>query len=101
MNHLLNKLERKLGRHAIPNLILWLLAGYAIGFTLAYTAPEVLSLILSFFAPLRQQSSVAPPQFGFLPHYFFNFVSFPIDFTQKRIYNRTIAKKYTNGRGVT
>ncbi|GFI26987.1 hypothetical protein IMSAGC012_02111 [Lachnospiraceae bacterium] len=45
MNHLLNKLERKLGRHAIPNLILWLLAGYAIGFTLAYTAPEVLSLM--------------------------------------------------------
>ncbi len=45
MNHLLNKLERKLGRHAIPNLILWLLAGYAIGFTLVYTAPEVLSLM--------------------------------------------------------
>ena len=42
---MLNKLERKLGRHAIPNLILWLLAGYAIGFTLAYTAPEVLSLM--------------------------------------------------------
>lgn len=43
MNRLLNKMERKIGRYAIPNLIVWLLAGYAIGFTLMYVAPEVLA----------------------------------------------------------
>ena len=45
MNHFLNKLERKVGRFAITNLIVWLLAGYAIGFTLSYIAPSVLSYL--------------------------------------------------------
>lgn len=45
MNNLLNKLEKKIGRYAIPNLILWLLAGYAIGYTLMFLAPNVLSLM--------------------------------------------------------
>ncbi len=45
MNTILNKLERKLGKYAIPNLILYLIAGYAIGFVLAYTAPDVLGLM--------------------------------------------------------
>ena len=41
MNRILNKLERKIGRYAIPNLILWLLAGYAIGFVLLRMMPDV------------------------------------------------------------
>ena len=41
MNTILNKLERKLGKYAIPNLIVWLLAGYAIGFVLLRVAPDV------------------------------------------------------------
>lgn len=41
MNTILNKLERKLGKYAVPNLIVWLLAGYAIGFVLLRTAPDV------------------------------------------------------------
>lgn len=45
MNHFLNKLERKVGRFAIPNLIVWLLAGYAVGFTLMYMAPNVLTYL--------------------------------------------------------
>lgn len=45
MNNLLNKMERKIGRYAIPNLIIWLLAGYAIGFTLMYINPEILALM--------------------------------------------------------
>ena len=45
MNHLLNKMERKLGRFAIPNLILWLLVGYAIGYTLMFISPEILNLM--------------------------------------------------------
>lgn len=45
MKNLLNKLERKIGRYAIPNLILWLLAGYAIGYTLMYLAPNVLGFM--------------------------------------------------------
>jgi hypothetical protein len=35
MNYL-NKLERKLGRYAIPNLSLWLIVGYAIGYVCYY-----------------------------------------------------------------
>lgn len=38
----LNKLERKVGRYAIPNLILWVLAGYAVGYTLMFLAPTAL-----------------------------------------------------------
>ncbi|MBO5372328.1 MAG: hypothetical protein J6A75_06385 [Lachnospiraceae bacterium] len=45
MNHLLNKMERKLGRYAIPNLILWILAGYAIGYTLMFISPDILKLM--------------------------------------------------------
>lgn len=45
MNNFLNKLERKLGRFAIPNLIVWLLAGYAIGYALSFAAPGVLSFL--------------------------------------------------------
>lgn len=45
MNNFLNKLERKLGRHAIPNLIAWLLAGYAVGYVLTYMMPEALYLM--------------------------------------------------------
>lgn len=45
MNNILNKLERKIGRYAVPNLIVWLLAGYAIGFVLMRMAPGVLSLM--------------------------------------------------------
>ncbi len=45
MNHFLNKLERKIGRYAVPNLILYLLGGYAAGFVLYYAAPGVLNLL--------------------------------------------------------
>lgn len=45
MNNFLNKLERKLGRYAIPNLIIYLLGGYAVGFVLYYAAPGVLNLL--------------------------------------------------------
>ena len=45
MNKILNKLERKMGRYAVPNLIVWLLAGYAIGFVLMRMAPGVLNLM--------------------------------------------------------
>ena len=36
MNYL-NKLERKFGRYAIPNLSKWLIIGYAIGYMCYYT----------------------------------------------------------------
>ena len=45
MNHYLNKLERKLGRYAVPNLITYLLGGYAVGFVLMYAVPEALALL--------------------------------------------------------
>lgn len=45
MGNFINKLERKLGRFAIPNLILWILAGYVIGYTLLYVAPGILEYL--------------------------------------------------------
>lgn len=45
MNTLLNKLERKLGRYAVPNLIVYLIGAYAIGFALEYSAPEMFTLM--------------------------------------------------------
>ena len=38
----LDKLERKLGRFAIPNLTVYLLAGYVIGFAVVLLMPELL-----------------------------------------------------------
>lgn len=39
----LNKMERKFGHYAIPNLILWVLVGYAVGFTIQLVAPGMIS----------------------------------------------------------
>lgn len=41
----LNKLERKIGKYAIPNLSLWLIVGYGIGFVIQYLFPNLLSLL--------------------------------------------------------
>ncbi len=41
----LNKLERKLGRYAIPNLIVWLIGAYTVGFVLYTVNPGILSML--------------------------------------------------------
>lgn len=41
----LNKLERKLGRYAIPNLIVWLIGAYTIGFVLYTVNPGIMSML--------------------------------------------------------
>lgn len=52
----LNKLERKFGRYAIPNLMLWLIGAYGIGFVLAQVAPGIFSyLVLSPYHILHGQ----------------------------------------------
>ena len=38
----LNKLERKFGRFAIPNLIIWLIGAYTIGFVIQMISPSIL-----------------------------------------------------------
>lgn len=42
----LNKLERKFGRFAIPNLIVWLIAAYTIGFVIYAVNPAILDLLV-------------------------------------------------------
>lgn len=44
MNYL-NKLERKLGKFAIPNLSLWLVLAYAIGYMMMYMMPGLLNYL--------------------------------------------------------
>ena len=41
----LDKLERKLGRFAIPNLTVYLLVGYVIGFGIMYLMPEMIGYL--------------------------------------------------------
>ena len=41
----LNKLERKIGRYAIPNLIVWMIGAYTIGFVLYTVSPGILNLL--------------------------------------------------------
>ena len=41
----LDKLERKLGRFAIPNLTVYLLIGYVIGFGVMYLMPEMVGYL--------------------------------------------------------
>lgn len=41
----LNKLERKIGKYAIPNLIVYLIGAYSIGFVLRMVAPGILSYL--------------------------------------------------------
>ncbi|MFR4352883.1 MAG: rhomboid family intramembrane serine protease [Roseburia sp.] len=44
----LNKLERKIGRFAIPNLIVWLIGAYMVGFVLYQANPRIMGkLVLS------------------------------------------------------
>ena len=42
----LNKLERKFGRYAIPNLMIWLVGAYVIGFVIYMINPSILSLLV-------------------------------------------------------
>ena len=52
----LNKLERKFGRFAIPNLIVWLIAAYSIGFVLSTANPGMIRFFtLSPYHILRGQ----------------------------------------------
>lgn len=52
----LNKLERKFGKFAIPNLMLWLVGAYAVGFVLYKINPAILNmLMLSPYDVLRGQ----------------------------------------------
>lgn len=39
----LNKLERKFGKYAIPNLSLWIIGSFILGYMLSVTAPDILS----------------------------------------------------------
>ena len=41
----LNKLERKFGKYAIPNLIVWLIGAYTIGFLLYAVSPGILNML--------------------------------------------------------
>ena len=43
----LNKLERKFGRYAVPNLIVYLIGAYSVGFVLNMVAPNICLLYTS------------------------------------------------------
>ena len=41
----LNKLERKIGRYAVPNLIIWLIGAYTVGYVFGTVSPGILSYL--------------------------------------------------------
>ena len=41
----LNKLERKFGRYAVPNLIVYLIGAYSVGYVLNMVAPNILGFL--------------------------------------------------------
>lgn len=45
MNYL-NKLERKIGKYAVPNLSLWLVIAYALGYIIMYMFPQGIQYLL-------------------------------------------------------
>ena len=45
MKNWLDKMERRFGRYAIRNLTMYLLAGYAIGYLLSFTMPQLSSVL--------------------------------------------------------
>lgn len=52
----LNKMERKWGRYAVPNLMLWLIGAYSIGYILFQANPAIIEyLMLSPYHILRGQ----------------------------------------------
>ena len=51
----LNKLERKFGRYAVPNLIVYLIGAYSVGFVLNMVAPNILETSHMDFNADRQQ----------------------------------------------
>lgn len=42
----LNKMERKFGKYAIPNLTFWLIGAWIVGFIIEYTMPDVQMMLL-------------------------------------------------------
>ena len=44
--NIINKLERKIGKYAIPNLAKWIIGGYIIGYVLYYLFPQALMYIM-------------------------------------------------------
>lgn len=42
----LNKMERKFGRFAVPNLIIWLIGAYTIGFVISMINPDILGMLM-------------------------------------------------------
>ena len=53
MNKLINDLERKFGKYAIPNLSMYIVALYAIGYVLVGFAPS--SLNLTYYLSLNPE----------------------------------------------
>lgn len=41
----LNKMERKFGRYAVPNLTFWLIGAWVLGYIIQFTMPEVQGLL--------------------------------------------------------
>ena len=41
----LNKMERKFGKYAIPNLSLYLIMGYILGYVLLFVSPAALDFL--------------------------------------------------------
>ena len=49
MNNFLNRLEKKIGKYAIKNLVAYLIGGYVIGYIIYFINPNILSYLKANF----------------------------------------------------
>ena len=64
MKNWLDKMERRFGRYAIRNLTMYLLAGYAIGYLLSFTMPQLLTYFTLEPALIFERAGVATSKLG-------------------------------------
>mgnify|MGYP000417663458 CR=1 FL=1 len=57
-------MERRFGRYAIRNLTMYLLAGYAIGYLLSFTMPQLLNYFTLEPALILKRAGVATSKLG-------------------------------------
>mgnify|MGYP006943342986 FL=1 len=57
-------MERRFGRYAIRNLTMYLLAGYAIGYLLSFTMPQLLTYFYTGTGTDSERAGVATSKLG-------------------------------------
>ena len=84
MNYL-NKLERKIGKYAIPNLSLWLVVTYALGYLMMYMTPGIISYLMLEPAMVLRGQVWRLVTWVLIPHLFLYYYDYAVLFLRNGI----------------